>query len=108
MAGSSPELWKCSEEWCTYAYGYNEKFGNGSYLGCVKFSSSFIEKTKGLWDAPAWEQTERHPDAPFWAWGGDGQRLPRDWQHCDGHLVNYAKEHDLTFHQHFPSVTHLH
>jgi len=105
--GALVEIWNCVEEWCTFAYGFNEKFGNGSYMGCVKFSRNLILRTPGLWTPEVWEVTKQYSAAPFWAGPPDG--VPsRTWQHCDGHLVNYALQHGLKFHQHFPSVNHLH
>lgn len=37
--------WGCNEPWCAYAYWTGEK----PYLGCVKFSTAFIEATPDMW-----------------------------------------------------------
>ena len=105
--GALVEMWRCPEEWCTFAYGFGEHLGRSSYLGCVKFGASFIAKTPGLWDPTTWQATCPQPGFPFWHPGLRGPE--RTWQFCDVHLSNYVDSHPgLRFHQHFPAVTHLH
>jgi hypothetical protein len=86
--GAFTSLWNCNQDWCVFGYGDNEILTHGAYLGCVKFSREFIEATPDLWTSM--------PDEI------------RDWRHCDGWLRKYAQAHGLQFHQHLPSVNHLH
>jgi hypothetical protein len=103
--GAYRSLWNCPHDWCVFGYGDNEVFTGAAYLGLVKFSARFVLETPGLWEPEMWTKMDQTPvpGAPFWA-----QETPRTWQHCDGHLAKYAQVNHISFHQHFPSVNHLH
>jgi hypothetical protein len=89
--GAVEELMHCPENWCGNAYQAGQVYTGGRcYFGLVKFSSSFIAATPGIWEPEGWDDPVR----------------PRDWRHCDARLSVYAAQYGLAIHQHFPAVTH--
>jgi hypothetical protein len=93
--GMIDELWRCPHDWCVTSY--EGPPANGCpVLGCVKFSSAFIQALPDVW------KTRR--DNPDWHAG----TMPFAWQALDFWLEEYRNtQNDVPQpHEHWPLSVH--
>lgn len=100
-AGALESLWECDHRWCAFAYG-DEIYTDDNHtpvFGCCKFSSEFMKKTAGIWDA----MLAGTPN-PY-----NVMLAPNPlWKVCDTWLRQWARHKGLLpVHQHFPPVKNL-
>ena len=80
--GSLEAIRDCAQPWCAYGFAISDDFSKEGcvYLSMAKISKDMIKQLPDVWQEP------------------------KNWQVLDCHLTNYAKEHGLTVHQHYPSI----
>ncbi len=99
--GAIEEIWNCPEQWCFYDYtahpGVQRDWLQGYYpmIGLTKFSAAMIERLPDVW---------RDLAASYLGWQDQGIDMSWPWGHCDSFLAEYAAQHNVFAHQHWPSV----